>query len=61
MYTVTSQTQIDWKAVFKLGLETISNLIPNLHLFSTFHQRLRTLQEERCLRRVWLTFVVEDT
>ena len=41
MYTITREAQIDWKAVFKLDLRTISILNSFLHLFSTFRQRLR--------------------
>ena len=41
MYTITSLAKIDWNAVFKLGLKTISILNSFLHLFSTFRQRLR--------------------
>ena len=40
MYTITRKAQIDWKAVFKLGLRTISILNSFLHIFSTFCQRL---------------------
>ena len=41
MYTITRQAQIEWNAVFKLGLRTISILNSFFHLFSTFRQRLR--------------------
>ena len=41
MYTITREAQIDWKAVFKLGLRTNSILNSFLHFFSTFRQRLR--------------------
>ena len=41
MYTITREAQIDWTAVFKLGLRTISILNSFLHLFSTLRQRLR--------------------
>ena len=41
MYAIVRQAQIDWNAVFKLGLRTISILNSFLHLFSTFRQRLR--------------------
>ena len=41
MHTIIIKTQIDWKAVFKLSLSSISILNSILHLFSTFRQKIR--------------------
>ena len=44
MYTITSQAQIDWKAVLNSNLRTTHILNSFLHLFSTFRERHRAIK-----------------